>query len=150
VSYLAVWLGFGLAGLAGSVGLHALLQRWPWLDGQSRLILAATLAGVGAFQFSRLKGRCLTACRDPLNMLRQHDERGGSVWRLGRQHALNCLGCCWALMLLMLGAGAGSLVVMMLLATVMVAENTTRWGTRLVTPVGAMLLVAAVAVVLQA
>ena len=83
-------------------------------------------------------------------MLRRHDERGAGVGRLGWQHALNCLGCCWALMLLMLGAGVGRLVVMVLLTAVMVGENTTRWGTRLVTPVGAVLLVAAVAVVLQA
>jgi predicted metal-binding membrane protein len=53
-------------------------------------------------------------------------------------------------MLLMLGAGAGSLIVMVSLTAVLVAETTTRWGTRLVTPVGAALLVAAVAVVLRA
>lgn len=69
---------------------------------------------------------------------------------MGWQHALNCLGCCWALMLLMVGAEVGGLVVMALLTAVIVAETTTRWGNRLVTPVGAVLLVAAVAVVLQA
>jgi len=149
VSYLAVWLGLGLACLAASLGVHAVVQRWPWLDDNSRLILAATLAGAGAFQFSGLKDRCLTACRDPISMLPRHDERGAGVWRLGWRHGMNWLGCCWALMLLMFGAGVGSLVVMVLLTAVMVAESTTRWGRRLVTPVGAVLLVAAVAVVLQ-
>jgi predicted metal-binding membrane protein len=149
VSYLAGWLGFGLAGLAAFLGVQAVVQRWPWLDGNSRLILAATLAGAGAFQFSGLKHRCLTACRDPISMLRHHDERRAGVWWLGFRHGLNCLGCCWALMLLTFGAGAGSLIVMALLTAVMVTENTARWGRRLVTPVGAVLLVAAVAVVLQ-
>lgn len=149
LSYLAVWLGFGLAGLAAFLGVRAGVQRWPWLDDNSRLILAAILAGAGAFQFSGLKDRCLAACRDPISMLRRHDEHGAGVWRLGWQHAFNCLGCCWALMLLVFGAGFGSLVVMVLLTAVMVAEKTTRWGRRLVTPVGAVLLVAAVAVVVQ-
>jgi predicted metal-binding membrane protein len=149
LSYLALWLGFGLAGLAAFSGVHAVVQRWPWLDDNSRLILAATLAGAAAFQFSGLKDRCLTACRDPISILRQHDERGAGAWRLGCRHGLNCLGCCSALMLLTFGAAAGSLVVMALLAAVMVAEATTRWGRRLVTPMGAVLLVAAVAVVLQ-
>src|SRR5262249_1136495 len=98
LSYLAVWLGFGLGGLAAFPGVHSVVQRWPWLDDNSRLILAATVAGAGAFQFSGLKDRCLTAGRDPISMLRQHDERGAGAWRLGWRHALNCLGCCWALM----------------------------------------------------
>lgn len=150
VLYLVVWLGFGLAGLAADLGVGAAVQRWPWLDGDSRLMFAAVVAGAGAFQFSRLKDRCLTACRDPVRMLGRDDRREAGVWRLGWHHALNCLGCCGALMLLMLGAGVASLVVMVLLTAVMVAETTTRWGKRLVTPVGAALLVAAVAVVLSA
>lgn len=150
VSYLTVWLGFGLAGLAADLGVHAAVQRLPWLDGDSQLMLGAMVAGVGMFQFSRLMDRCLTACRDPVTMLRRHDVPGSGVWRLGWHHALNCLGCCGALMLLMFGAGVASLVVMVLLTAVMLAETTTAWGKRLVTPVGAALLVAAVAIVLSA
>jgi predicted metal-binding membrane protein len=109
VSYLAVWSGFGLAALTNDLGVHAAVDRWSWLEGHSGLILAATLAVAGAFQFSRLKDRCLTACRDPLSRLWRHYGRGAlQAWRLGIRHALNCLGCCWALMLLMFGTGVGS------------------------------------------
>jgi predicted metal-binding membrane protein len=141
VSYLAVWSGFGLAALINDIGVHAAVDRWPWLDGHSGLILAATLGVAGAFQFSRLKDRCLTACRDPFSMLWRHYGRGAlQAWRLGIRHALNCLGCCWALMLLMFGMGVGSLAWMLLLTAVMVAEKTTRWGRRLSAPVGVGLL----------
>jgi hypothetical protein len=59
---------------------------------------------------------------------------------------VSCLGCCWALMLVMFGTGVGSLAWMVGLTAVMVVEKTSRYGARLVTPVGAALLAAAGAV----
>jgi predicted metal-binding membrane protein len=143
-SYLAVWSGFGVLALAGDVAVLAGADRWAWLGAHRGLVLAAALALAGGFQFTRLKDRCLTACRDPMSMLWQHYRRGAAGgWRLGTRHALNCLGCCWALMLLLFGTGVGSLVWMLGLTAVMVAEKTARWGTRLSAPVGAVLLVGA-------
>jgi len=150
-SYLAVWSGFGVLALAGEVGVRAAVNRWGWLGAHPGLVLSAALALAGGFQFSRLKDRCLTACRDPMSMLWQHYRRGvAGGWRLGTRHALSCLGCCWALMLLLFGTGVGSLVWMLGLTAVMVAEKTARWGARLSAPVGAMLLVGAALVGLGA
>jgi predicted metal-binding membrane protein len=143
-SYLVVWTGFGVMALAGNVAVGAAADRWVWLGAHRGLILAAALALAGGFQFSRLKDRCLTACRDPMSMLWQHYRRGvAGGWRLGTRHALNCLGCCWALMLLLFGTGVGSLVWMLGLTAVMVAEKTARWGARLSAPVGVALLAGA-------
>jgi predicted metal-binding membrane protein len=151
LSYLAVWVGFGLVALTGDLGVHAAVDSWPWLDGHSELVLAGVLGFAGAFQFSRLKDRYLTACRDPLSLLWRHYGRGGGAgWRLGVHHAMNCLGCCWALMLLMFGVGVGSPTWMLLLTAVMVAEKTTRWGQRLTAPVGVGLLVTAAVLALAA
>jgi predicted metal-binding membrane protein len=150
-SYLVVWSGFGAAALVGDVGVQAAADRWAWLGAHRGLVLAGALALAGGFQFSRLKDRCLTACRDPMSMLWQHYRRGmAGGWRLGTRHALNCLGCCWALMLLLFGTGVGSLVWMLGLTAVMVAEKTARWGARLSAPVGAALLVGAALVGLGA
>jgi predicted metal-binding membrane protein len=72
-----------------------------------------------------------------MSMLWEHYGRGlRAAWRLGIRHALLCLGCCWALMLVMFAAGTGSLLWMLLLTAVMVAEKTTSWGARLVAPAG--------------
>lgn len=143
-SYLFVWDMFGLLALAGDLGVHHAVDRSPWLSAHSGLILAATLALAGGFQFSSLKRRCLTACRDPITMLWQHYRRGPrGAWRLARRHALSCLGCCWALMLLMFGTGVGSMAWMLVLTAIMVAEKTTGWGRRLSAPVGVALLAAA-------
>jgi len=143
-SYLAVWAGFGLVALAGDRWIHFTVNHWPWLSQHSGLILAGTLGLAGAFQFSSLKERCLTECRDPAAMLWRHYGRGpGRAWRLGIRHALNCLGCCWALMLMMFAVGVGGLLWMLLITAAMVAEKTTRWGRRLTVPVGVGLLIAA-------
>ncbi len=150
-SYVAIWGAFGLLALAGEVGVRVAADRWPWLGAHPGLVLAGVVGLAGGFQFSRLKDRCLTACRDPMSMLWQHYRRGPvGAWRLGIRHALSCLGCCWALMLLLFGTGVASLVWMLALTAVMVAEKTTRWGARMRVPVGVTLLVAAVVIGLGA
>jgi predicted metal-binding membrane protein len=67
---------------------------------------------------------------------------------VGLAHALNCLGCCWALMLVMFATGVGSLVWMLGLTAVMVAEKTTRIGASLVRPVALALVAGGVLVAL--
>ena len=72
----------------------------------------------GLFQFSALKYRCLEQCRTPLELHPQH-WRGRAplreALRLGLDHGVFCVGCCWALMLLMFVVGTGSLGWMLLL-----------------------------------
>lgn len=150
-SYLAIWSAFGLLALAGNLGLRAIADRWSWLGAHPGLVLAGALALAGGFQFTRLKEQCLTACRDPMSMLWQHYRRGSAgAWRLGTRHALSCLGCCWALMLLLFGSGVASLAWMLVLTAVMVAEKTARWGARLSAPLGMTLLAAGAVVGLGA
>jgi predicted metal-binding membrane protein len=146
-AYLIVWTGFALVALGGDTGVHALVDQWPWLHAREGLVLAGALAVAGLVQFSPLTQRCLTLCRDPRAFLYQHYRRGpGGAWTVGFRHGLSCLGCCWGLMLVMFATGVGSLAWMAGLTVVMVAEKTTRWGPRLVAPVGIVLLLAATAI----
>ncbi|MFC5995728.1 DUF2182 domain-containing protein [Pseudonocardia hispaniensis] len=147
--YLALWTLFGLVALAAATGLQVAAASWSWLDVGPRWVLAGVLAVAGAFQFSGLKGRCLTQCRDPRAFLYQHYRRGvRGGWEVGLRHGWSCLGCCWALMLVMFGAGVADLLVMVGLTAVMVAEKNTRWGRWMAAPVGVLLLFAAAAVAL--
>ena len=141
--YLAVWAAFAVLALLADQAVHALVATWAWLAARPDLLLGATLVLAGAFQFSPLKNACLTACRNPVGFLWQHYRRGAAgAWRLGLRHGVSCLGCCWALMLVMIGTGIGSLAWMAGLTAVMVIEKTARRGARLVLPVGVVLLVA--------
>ena len=87
---------------------------------------AAVVALAGLFQFSRLKDFCLERCRAPLGFILRR-WRGPAPHRaalaIGLDHGLYCVGCCWALMLLMFVTGTASLGWMLLLATVMAAEK---------------------------
>lgn len=140
-AYLAIWAGFALVAFVGDTGLHALVHRWLWLHQRPWLVLGLALCLAGAFQFSPLKERCLHECRHPALFLLRHYRRGlGAAWKLGVRHGLFCLGCCWALMLLMFAVGVSDLAWMAGLTGIMLLEKTWRHGRRLVPFVGVALL----------
>jgi len=107
------------------------------------LIGAATLLMVVAFQFSRLKYLCLDKCSAPLSFVpeywRGRDERR-NAFLLGIHHGLFCVGCCWALMLLMFAIGVGNVAWMLVLGAVMAAEKNLPWGRKLSAPLGVALI----------
>jgi predicted metal-binding membrane protein len=149
--YLAIWSGFAAVAMMGDSGVAALVRMRTWPVAPSELVLGATLVVAGLFQFSRLKHACLTACRSPWAFLWQHYRRGvRGGWTLGVRHGVLCLGCCWALMLIMFGAGLSSLLWMLALTGVMVVEKTVPYGARLVAPLGGALVLAGVVVTVGA
>lgn len=150
LGYLAVWAAFGVVahGLHGM--LLALVDSVPALAWRGWLIGAAIIALAGAFQFSALKYRCLEKCRTPLSFVIERwrgRAQARQAFLLGAHHGLFCLGCCWALMLLMFAVGAGSLGWMLLLAAAMAVEKNLPWGRRLTAPLGVALLACAGALV---
>jgi predicted metal-binding membrane protein len=135
--YTAVWAAFGAAAFLGDMAFHRLVHRWDWLAGRPSLLDGAILVLAGAFQFSKLKDRCLTVCRHPAGYLLQHYRRGtAAAIRLGAGHGVFCVGCCWALMLVAFAAGVANLWWMAALTAVMVFEKTGRGGRRGVRPIG--------------
>jgi predicted metal-binding membrane protein len=138
--YFAVWSAFALAAFTGDMQVHRIVDAWPWLAAHPTLIPAATLGLAAFYQFTPLKDACLKACRHPGMYLVRHYRRGAlNGLRLGFGHALYCLGCCWALMLVMFAAGVAHLAWMGVLAAIMFVEKTTPAGNRIVAPVGAVL-----------
>jgi predicted metal-binding membrane protein len=150
LGYLGAWGAFGLLAHLLHAGLLALAGRVPQLAWNGWMIGAAVIAGAGAFQFSRLKYECLDRCRSPLGFVLQHwrgRAQGRAAFALGLHHGVFCVGCCWALMLLMFAVGAGSLGWMLALAAVMAIEKNARWGRLLGKPLGVALLAWAAALV---
>lgn len=144
--YATVWTGFGAFAFMGDVGIHHTVDSVAWLSTHEWIIGGTTLAFAGAFQFSDLKDRCLSKCRHPAPYLLGHYRRGeGGAFRLGFGHGVFCLGCCWALMLVMFAAGVAMLWWMAALTAVMVYEKTGRYG-RQVTPLVGVALLALAAV----
>lgn len=152
VGYLTVWLLFGVAAHGLDLGLHAIFQQSLWLTFNGWVVGAIVLGLAGLFQFSSLKYRCLDRCRAPLSFVLRH-WRGGDVRRealsIGVDHGIYCVGCCWALMLLMFIVGTGSVGWMLLLGAVMAIEKNVPAGRRLSKPLGVALIAGALAVTFQ-
>ena len=139
--YGAVWTGFGALALLGDSALHHTVDAIPWLSQRPWFVAGGVLALAGAFQFSDLKDQCLSKCRQPGPYLLAHYRRGPEAgFRLGFGHGLFCLGCCWALMLVMFAVGVAVLWWMAALTAVMVYEKTGRHGRALTPVVGIVLL----------
>ena len=139
--YGAVWTGFGALALLGDSALHHTVDAIPWLSERPWFVAGGVLALAGAFQFSDVKDQCLSKCRQPGPYLLAHYRRGPEAgFRLGFGHGLFCLGCCWALMLVMFAVGVAVLWWMAALTAVMVYEKTGRHGRALTPVVGIVLL----------
>jgi predicted metal-binding membrane protein len=142
LGYALVWTAFGVFAFLGDLGLHRLADRTPWVGLHPWAVPGSVLLAAGAFQFSALKERCLTVCRSPVAFLMRQYRRGvDDPLRLGVAHGLDCLGCCWALMLLMFAAGVANLAWMAALTGIMLYEKAAPGGDRLTPVVGAALLV---------
>ena len=145
--YLSAWAVCGVLVFAASWGLHALAPA-VWTT-NPRLVAAGLFVTAGAFQFSKLKYECLEKCRSPLSFLSSRWRGTHHRWhsfRLGVEHGAFCVGCCWALMLLMFAIGTVHLLWMLALAGVMAIEKNMPWGRRLSAPLGVALLIAGVAI----
>ena len=139
--YLLVWAAAGVAAYAVVVHLVPLLP-----SGATGVRLGgAVLVLVGVYQFTPLKRVCLRQCRSPLAFVAAHAERlrAGPVAaaRVGAAHGAYCLGCCWALMVVLLLLGMMSLTWMALVAAVILAEKVFPGGGAVGRAVGALLMV---------
>jgi len=144
--YLAVWAAAGLPayGLAWLAG---------WLTGthpSAAHIMAVAVFGVaGIYQLTSLKDRCLAHCRSPLGLLLHYGSYRGRLrdLRVGAHHGGYCLGCCWALMVILVAVGVMNVAAMVGLAAVVLIEKAAPRGPMLGRLVGATALALAVAII---
>jgi predicted metal-binding membrane protein len=112
--YVAVWAGVGLAA-------YGIDMRLPE---PSNRVVGAVLIGAGLYQLTPLKTACLRRCRNPADFLVTHWRRGRiGALRLGVEHGAYCVGCCWALMGVLIVAGSMSLAWVVAIALVVAGEK---------------------------
>lgn len=128
--YLVVWSLFSVFATALQRLLANLMLLSPMMEMTSPALGAATLLVAGVFQLTPLKGACLKACQSPLGFLMRHWRRGTmGAFRMGLEHGLFCLGCCWALMLLLFVGGVMNLAVIAALTAFVAVEKLSPFGT---------------------
>lgn len=143
LGYLAAWLAFGLVAHLADAVLRGAAARYAWFIDHGWIVAAAVLAAAGLFQWSALKYRCLEECRTPFGFVASR-WRGRTpsrdALRIGVDHGLFCVGCCWALMLVMFVVGTGNVGWMLALSAAMAIEKNLPIGRHLRTPLGVGLL----------
>jgi predicted metal-binding membrane protein len=151
LGFFAAWLAFGIAAHVADTAVRWAAARYVWFVANGWMVGAGVLVAAGLFQWSALKYRCLDECRTPFGFIvaRWHGRSPArEALRIGVDHGIFCIGCCWALMLIMFVVGVGSVGWMLALAALMAAEKNLSIGRHLRTPVGLGLLGGAAAIVL--
>ena len=103
--YLLAWSGFAIAASLAQLALADMTLITPMLAAANNLFAGLMLVAIGLYQWTPMKDSCLSQCQAPLSFLQRHggfqrDPRGSL--KLGLKHGLACIGCCWALMMLLL------------------------------------------------
>ena len=124
-SYVLLWIGFGIV-LYTSIGsLLSVVNIIQLQNPYFRFLPAAIVVGTGVYQFVPFKGTCLSRCHPTTFLVRNY--RGGMTGpaRMGVSYGFFCIGCCWALMIILLLIGSMSLAWMGLFALAILIERIT-------------------------
>lgn len=144
LGYFAIWFGASAFGAALQIFLARAGMLAPTGASLSAGLTFALLAGAGLYQFSKFKDACLSKCRLPLTFFMEQWAPGArAAFRMGAKLGVNCLGCCWALMLLGFVGGTMSLWWMGGATLLMSMEKLPQFGRYLTRPMGIILIGAA-------
>ena len=144
--YLVVWAAAGLPALSLATLTGRLASDHPVA---AHGLAVGIFALCGAYQLTPLKDRCLAQCRSPLGLLMRYGSYRGRTrdLRVGLHHGSYCLGCCWALMALLIALGTMNLLAMTGIAALVVVEKVWARGAAAGRVSGFALLALAVAVI---
>jgi predicted metal-binding membrane protein len=143
--YVLVWALFSVAATVLQRILSSALVLTPMMEPATPAAGALVLAIAGVYQLTPLKSACLRVCRSPLSYLLQHWRSGAAgAFRLGVRHGAYCVGCCWALMLLLFAGGVMNLVVIVALTVWVLVEKFAPFGEQTARVSGVALLALAV------
>jgi predicted metal-binding membrane protein len=90
----------------------------------------------GSYQFMPIKNACLTHCKTPLGFLLNEWQAGHrGAFNMGLKHGVNCLGCCWAQMLIMFAIGVMNLLGMAMITFLVIIEKTLPMNAKLISKI---------------
>ncbi len=146
--YLIVWTAFGLLAYGALALTGDLVGRDP---NAGKWIGAAAFALAGLYQLGPLKNICLRHCRSPMAQLMRYASYRPRMrdLRVGLHHGAYCLGCCWALMVVLIPLGVMNIAAMAGLAALIFLEKLWYRGPQLARVAGVAFLVLAVLALFQ-
>jgi predicted metal-binding membrane protein len=149
--YLVAWTLYGLLAYGLDHGARSAAPHFlAWVQAE-RYPAGLALIAAGLYELTPLKDVCLRHCRGPIHFVHSgwRDGSAGAL-RMGSEHGLYCVGCCWGLMLALFALGVMSLTWMAAIAVVIFAQKVLPLGDRLSPVVAAGLVALAAWVVVSA
>ena len=141
LGYLAAWTAYSVVAAVLQVLLTKMALMSALLVSTSTSLTAGILIAAGLYQWLPVKDMCLQYCRSPMHFImgRWHPGNYGAV-KMGFENGLYCIGCCWALMLVMFVGGVMNLLLMAVLAGFFIIEKLAPFGQPTARVVGAFLI----------
>lgn len=132
VGYLVAWTAYGLIAYGVFRLVTALDSGFLAWDEAGPYVAGGAIAAAGLYQLTPLKDLCLRHCRGPMHFI-LHGWREGrtGALRMGAEHGLYCVGCCWGLMVILFAVGVMSVFWMVAVAGIIFAEKVFPYGLRL-------------------
>jgi len=123
-AYLLVWSATGIAAYAIAVAGDALADESAWVMDNAPRFGGGLLVFAGVYQLTPLKDICLSKCRTPVSFLMNSWRDGyAGAFRMGLDHGVFCLGCCWLLFLILFPLGMMNIIVLALITALIFAEK---------------------------
>lgn len=142
LGYLLVWAMFS----GGATLLQRLLAEAtllsPMMEPAKPILAPVLLLVAGFYQMTPLKHSCLRSCQSPFMFFMKRWQPGfyGALL-MGIRHGVYCLGCCWALMLLLFATGVMNLLAIVALTLWVMMEKLVPRGGLIAYVSGPMLMV---------
>lgn len=147
--YLAVWASIGVpAYWAWRALMEPVASAEPW----AARLAGVVLIGAAAWQLTPLKTMCLRHCRSPISFFLRFGAkvtRPVGALRMGATHGLFCLGCCWALMAVLVALGTMNLAWMAALALLILLEKNAPFGESVAQVAAVLFAVAGIALLVD-
>lgn len=125
LAYLLTWLAFSIVLTLMQWQMHGLQFLSPMMDLQQGYLAAAIFLLAGCYQLTPLKSKFLRTCRTPMGfLLTEWCDGPTGAFKMGLKHGGDCVGCCWAQMLIMFAVGVMSLLGMALISLLILIEKT--------------------------
>ncbi len=104
--YIFMWVVFSLLVTLIQWQLDNAALLSPMKVANNPKIGAGLLIAAGIYQWLPVKDSCLKHCRSPFHFISTHWHPGNfGAFMMGLSHGAFCIGCCWALMLLLFVGG---------------------------------------------
>ena len=127
--YLVAWSTFSLGATALQRAMASMLLVSPMMEAVNARVTAILLLAAGIYQWTPLKHACLRQCQSPIAFLMGRWRNGSSgALRMGLEHGAACVGCCWALMLLLFAGGVMNVLIIVGLTAFVAFEKLSPLG----------------------